>query len=57
MAKSCLKCRHYQGAQTCPAFPEQIPFPIVSGAIEHTKVWDEQQGKLIWEERDGKPGN
>ena len=35
----CLNCRHYQGVQTCEAFPDEIPFEIYSGEVDHRKPY------------------
>ncbi len=33
----CMKCKHYEGALTCKAFPDGIPPAILRGEDDHTK--------------------
>ena len=35
----CISCKHYQGALTCTAFPEGIPFEILSGEHDHAEAY------------------
>ena len=32
----CFMCKHYSFLDTCPAFPQGIPFEIQTGEIDHS---------------------
>lgn len=40
----CLTCKHYQGIQTCKAFPEKIPDEIFTGLENHDKPYPGDNG-------------
>ena len=35
----CARCRHYEFAVTCAAFPDGIPIDIFTGQFDHTKPY------------------
>lgn len=53
MAQStqCLECGHYLFGLTCEAFPDGIPFAIVSGAHDHREPF-EGDGGIRWKPRE-----
>ena len=48
---SCGNCRHWQGGFVCAAYPEGIPFPIMSGAVSH-EISREGDGGIVYERVD-----
>ena len=40
----CITCKHYLGAITCEAYPDEIPFEIVSGDHDHTQPYPGDNG-------------
>lgn len=46
--KICNTCKHLKGLK-CPAFPNGIPMPYLSGDAEHGQVIQGQQGETVWE--------
>jgi hypothetical protein len=40
----CIICRRYTGGLTCEAFPDGIPFAIVSGQHDHAKPYPRDCG-------------
>jgi len=47
--KTCLDCKHYDGEFSCPAFPEVIPQPFLSGMERHVKPKYGQENKIVFE--------
>lgn len=44
----------------CKAFPEEIPFEITNGEVEHNEVREDQVGKYVYvkkEDEDNEPKN
>lgn len=45
----CVSCKHKTGLSTCNAFPEQIPSPILTGTMRHTKREFDQDNDIFFE--------
>lgn len=45
----CPTCKHYQGDNRCPAFPDGIPDRILQGLQNHRKPIKGQVGNTVWE--------
>lgn len=52
--KSCLTCKHLDPEiwNRCKAFPEGIPYEIISGEFDHVVKHPEQTGDYIYELKD-----
>lgn len=50
----CEMCKHFndENTWTCKAFPEKIPYEIISEKIEHDAIIEGQVGNFVFEERD-----
>lgn len=46
----CLKCRHIDFGKGCDAFPDGIPYDILSGQVDHSKPYPGDNG-IRFEER------
>ena len=40
----CVLCKHYTMLLTCEAYPDGIPFEILSGDFDHTKPYPGDHG-------------
>ena len=40
----CPKCRHFAGGKFCEAFPDGIPYEVMSGRNRHDKPIDSDNG-------------
>lgn len=40
----CYDCKHWNGDNTCLAFPGQIPIPIISGRVAHILPYENDNG-------------
>lgn len=40
----CHRCRHRRSTWTCDAFPDGIPTRILTGAVDHTKPYFNDNG-------------
>lgn len=40
----CYECKHYSKNNRCLAFPDGIPFAILSGDVSHTKPYKGDNG-------------
>ena len=47
---ACDICKHFNGKHGCTAFPDQIPVPILTGQVPHTKTMYGQKNKIIFEQ-------
>jgi len=45
----CLICKYYLKDFTCKAFPEKIPYDIISERKEHNKVVKGQKDDFVFE--------
>ena len=48
----CYSCRHFKGGMTCEAFPDQIPSPILTGQVRHTKKLFDQDNNIVFEPKE-----
>ena len=48
----CLACVHRRNGVQCAAYPDRIPFPIVSGQVDHLVPRPGQVGDTVFEEFD-----
>lgn len=48
----CISCLHHLGGNICFAFPDGIPYKIISGQIDHDTIQPKQQGDFVWKEYD-----
>lgn len=48
---TCLDCKHYDGKFSCPAFPEVIPQPYLSGMERHIELKYGQINKIIFDSK------
>ena len=54
MSDQCISCKHIcVGTPGCDAFPDQIPYEIVSGKFDHTQPHEGDHG-IRYEPLDGK---
>lgn len=45
----CVNCQHFRLLQTCRAFPDGIPEPIMLGDFNHEEAYDGDNGILFAE--------
>jgi len=50
---SCPMCEHFNREKygTCKAYPDGIPFEIVSSEVSHDKPLPDQEGQFVFEPR------
>lgn len=46
-SNQCASCLYNLGG-SCFAYPEKIPYEIISGQIEHNAILPDQVGDYIW---------
>lgn len=55
MNAQCFQCKWLnEFGFGCKAFPEEIPFEITEGQVEHNEVRDDQIGEFVFEPIDEK---
>lgn len=45
---TCLHCKYYMKNLECKAF-DSIPFEVLSGKLEHNKIFKNQVGNFVFE--------
>ena len=45
---SCANCKHWRGGVVCDAYPNGIPWPIMSGDVAHIDPLPDDNG-IQWE--------
>lgn len=48
-SNQCVTCLYFAG-NTCFAYPERIPYEIISGQMDHNAILPGQVGDYIWRE-------
>lgn len=50
----CLLCIHYRGEAECTAYPDGIPYEVISGDHDHTKPYKDDHGIRFEARRQGR---
>ena len=44
ISTQCISCTHYRMGGRCEAYPEGIPYEIISGQVDHKKPYKGDNG-------------
>jgi len=44
ISQQCISCIHYRMGSKCDAYPDKIPYEIISGQVDHKRPYKNDNG-------------